>query len=213
MQPRTPSRPDGRAILRKPKRHQSDRHEGRGVACRLRSRKPPREQSPHLQSTFRNNGEMPHRDFPGCRRRGLPHGPWQGLPAALGDARRASTISRQPSTMSPTRKSVSHELRARKSASCSALQPRVPRCVSETKMARWCRGCFPGHCDVPGARRSACEETWRMDCVATRSRHKAVSLKHYSHTATPGPQRITQTDERLFARSSRSLCCIAVMVL
>ena len=39
--------------------------------------------------------------------------------------------------MSPTRNSVLHSLCARKSASASALQPRVPRCVSEMKMVRW----------------------------------------------------------------------------
>ena len=41
--------------------------------------------------------------------------------------------------MSPTRNSVSQSLCARKSASASALQPVVPRWVSEMKMVRWRR--------------------------------------------------------------------------
>ena len=90
------------------------------------------------QPAGNNRGRIRHdcraRRSPACRDppcAGFRATTW--LCASFQNQRRFSC---QPSTMSPTRNSVSHSLWARKSASASALQPRVPRWVSEMKMVR-----------------------------------------------------------------------------
>src|ERR1041385_9258507 len=83
--------------------------------------------------------------------------------------------------ISPTRKRVSQELRARKSARSSALQPRVPRWVSETKIARWCCGSLPEGREVA----RCCWRSGRIDCVAIRSRHNTVSLTQAPFSRLP----------------------------